>query len=219
MAVELNGLLRVVAQNVTVEVRTGQSLSITEVQGKLLEQAAGTHTFDLGDIRQGEHGVLLLRVAPRDFLAGEVVNIDCAMSYDRPDLVVLDEFVARVQAVALKDLDKTLIRQSADQTVILYADMVDAVQRAEEAVLGLDEEGFHVAVRLFEHRHEAARRHGIEARDQPLLNQAFMLKHFMKELSEAAEAGLMHDHEEAREHLSRDVEYRRYLREHHKDSH
>jgi Ca-activated chloride channel family protein len=219
MAAELNGLLRVVAQNVTVEVRTGESLNITEVQGKLLEQPTGTYTFDLGDIRQDEHGVLLLRVAPHEFLAGEVVNIDCTMSFDRPDLAVRDEFVVRVETVALKDLDKTLIRQSADQTVILYADMVDAVERAEEAVLGLDEDGFRVAVRLFEHRHEAARRHGIEARDQPLLNQAFMLKHFMKELSEAAEAGLMHGHEDERRALSRDVEYRRYLREHHSDSH
>ncbi len=219
MAAELNGLLRVVAQNVAVEVRTGEGLSITAVQGKLLEQPARTYTFDLGDIRQGEHGVLLLNVAPRDFLAGEVVNIDCVLSFDRPDLAVRGELVARVEAVALKDEDRALIRQSADQTVILYADMVEAVERAEEAVLGLDDEGFRVAARLFEHRHELARRHGIDARDQPLLNQAFMLKHFMKELSEAAEAGLIHGHEDARRHLSRDVEYRRYLRQHHRDSH
>ncbi len=219
MAAELNGLLRVVAQNVTIEVRTGEALSITAVQGKPLEQPTGTYRFDLGDIRVGEHGVLLLNMVPHDFLAGEVANIECVLSFDRPDLAVRGELVAHVQAVALKDEDRALIGRSADQTVILYADMVEAVERAEEAVLGLDDEGFRVAARLFEHRHALARRHGIDARDQPLLNQAFMLKHFMKELSEAAEAGLMHGHEDARRHLSRDVEYRRYMRQHHRDSH
>ena len=158
-------------------------------------------------------------MVPHDFLAGEVVAIDCILSFDRTDVAVRGELVARVEAVALRDEDEALIRNSADQTVILFAEMVDAVERAEEAVLGLDDEGFRVAARLFEHRHELARRHGIDARDKPLLNQAFMLKHFMKELSEAAEAGLMHGHEDARQHLTREVEYRRYLREHHRDSH
>ena len=56
----------------------------------------------------------------------------------------------------------------------------------------------------------------IETRDQQLLSQTFMLKHFMTELAVASETGLVHGHEDARRQLSRDLEYQRYLRTHHR---
>ena len=46
-----------------------------------------------------------------------------------------------------------------------------------------------------------------------------MLKHFMTELAVASETGLMHRHEDARRQLSREVEYQRYLRTHHRIFH
>ena len=38
----------------------------------------------------------------------------------------------------------------------------------------------------------------------------------MAELSAASESALMHDHREARKRIKKDVNYRRYLLEHHR---
>ena len=87
---------------------------------------------------------------------------------------------------------------------------------ARDAVLSLDTEGFGDAAELFHRHYEDSRCHAIETRDQQLLNQTFMLKHFMAELFAACETGLMHGHKSARRRLKKDVEYRRYLHEHHR---
>ena len=120
----------------------------------------------------------------------------------------------RIEAIMLDD--ESLVRQSADQSVVFYTDLIDAVSRAEEAVLGLDEDSLRNAVKLFEQHYEAARRFAFDTRDQQLLNQTFMLKHFMTELAVASETGLVHRHENERRQLSREVEYQRYLRTHHR---
>ena len=125
--------------------------------------------------------------------------------------------VAQIDAVALAETDDALVRNSAKESIVLYAAVMDAVEHAEEAVLSLDREGFHHAVELFERQYDRARRYAIDHRDQQLLNRSFMLNHFMTELSEASEEGLLHDHEDARQRLAKDVEYRRYLRRHHQD--
>ena len=214
MSAELGGLLHVMAQNVTVEVTARTGLDITGVDGWLIAEPSRSFTFNLGDVREGDRGVLLIKLAPRDFVAGDVARIDCTISLDRTDTGERQRHVVRIEAVMLDD--ESLVLQSADQSVVFYADLIDAVSRAEEAVLGLDEDSLRNAVKLFEQHYEAARRFAIDTRDQQLLNQTFMLKHFMTELAVASETGLVHRHEDAQRQLRREVEYQRYLRTHHR---
>lgn len=49
-----------------------------------------------------------------------------------------------------------------------------------------------------------------------MLNQTFLLRHFMAELSAALDGALIYDYEEARRQLKKDADYRRYLMEHHR---
>ena len=214
MSAELNGLLRVVAQNVTIKVAVTDHLNITRVQGRRLEEPVRSFAFTLGDVREGERGVLLLNLAPRDFTPGAVAAVDCTLSFDRTDVAARRQQVVRLEAVMLED--EALVQESADRGVVLYAEVLSAMEKVEDAVLGLDTDEFRDAATLFERRYETARRYALEARDQQLLNQTFMLKHFMAELSAARESGLLHGHEEARRRLKKEVEYRRYLREHHR---
>ena len=214
MSAELDGLLRVVAQNVTVEVVAKAGLDITGVHGRLLEKPVGAFTFDLGDVREGERGVLLLTLAPRDFVPGAVASIDCTLSLDRTDVGVRQRHVAHIESAMLED--EALVRQSTVQSVVLYAEIMNAVEKAEDAVLGLDERGLRDAAELFQRHYEKARRFALDTRDQQLLNQTFMLNHFMTELAAASESAMMHGHRDARRRLSREVEYRRYLRTHHR---
>ena len=108
------------------------------------------------------------------------------------------------------------IQLSANDGVLAYANVLDAMEKAEEAIQGLDTERFREARALFDRFYEEARKHAIEARDQQLLNQTFLLKHFMSELAAAGDTRLMHDHREARRRIQKEVEYRRYLMEHHR---
>ena len=213
MSAELGGLLHVMAQNVTVVVAVQTGLDIAGVDGWSVEPSS-SFKFDLGDVREGDRSVLLLKLAPRDFVVGEVARIECTLSFDRTDTGERQRRVVRMEAVMLDD--ESLVRQSADQGVVLYTDIIDAVSTAEQAVLGLDEDSFRDAARLFEQHYEAARRFAIDTRDQQLLNQTFMLKHFMTELAVASETGLVHGHEGARRQLTRELEYQRYLRTHHR---
>lgn len=217
MAAELDGLLHVVAQNVRVDVVAKRGLEITAVSGRLLNAPTCSYTFDLGDFREGERGVLLVYLEPRDFVTGTVATIDCTLSFDRADLAVRERHSSRLEAVMTHDAN--LVRNRADRTVVLYATILDASERAEDAVLGFDEEGYHEAVDLFRKYYELTRQHAREIRDQQLLNQTFLLNHFMAELSEAAEHGFMHGHADAKRRLSKEVEFRRYLRSHHRHGH
>jgi len=217
MSAELDGLLRVVAQNVTIDVVAKQGFDIMGVSGRLVDAPTRSHAFDLGDVREGEHSVLLVYLEPRDFVAGSVATIQCTVSFDRPDLAVRERYGSTLESVMVTDAN--LVRESADQTVVLYATIVDASERAEDAFLGLDEAGYHEAAGVFRRYYELTRQHARETHDQKLLNQTFMLNHFMEELSEAVEAGYMHRHDDEKRHLSKEVEFRRYLRTHHDPHH
>ncbi len=215
MSAELDGLLHVVAQNVTIDVVAKRGLEITDVSGRLLDAPTRSYAFDLGDFREGERGVLLVYLKPRDFVTGAVAAVECTLSFDRADLAVRERRRSMLEAVMTHD--ENLVRKRADKTVVLYATILDATERAEDAVLGLDEAGYREAVEMFRRYYELTRQHAREIRDQQLLNQTFMLNHFMAELAEAAEHGFMHGHAAARRRLSKEVEFRRYLRSHHSD--
>ena len=112
--------------------------------------------------------------------------------------------------------DAKSVRNSQNKSVVMYAGLLDAMEKAEEALQGLDVERFRQVRRLFDRLYEDARRQAIDTRDQQVLNQAFLLKHFMAELATASEHGLMHGHGEARRRIKKNVDYRRYLLEHHR---
>ncbi len=217
MSAELDGLLRVVAQNVTIDIVAKRGFEITAVSGRLLEAPTRSYAFDLGDFREGERGVLLVYLEPVDFVTGAVAAVECTLSFDRADLAVRERQDSRLEAVMTNDA--SLVRRGADRTVVLYATILDATERAEDAVLGLDEAGYHEAVVLFRRYYELTKQHARRIHDQQLLNQTFMLNHFMEELAEAAEHGFMHGHDDARRRLTKEVEFRRYLRTHHSDHH
>jgi len=160
---------------------------------------------------------LLVYLEPSDFVTGAVAAVECILSFDRADLAVRERHGSLLEAVMTNDAN--LVRKRADRTVVLYATILDATERAEDAVLGLDEDGYHEAVALFQRYYELTRRHAREINDRQLLNQTFMLNHFMDELSEAAEHGFMHGHADAKRRLGKEVDFRRYLRSHHRHGH
>ena len=103
-----------------------------------------------------------------------------------------------------------------DESVTLLAAVLDAVERADSAALGLDIERYRQAQTAFEPLYRRAHDLALRSRDQDLLNQTFVLKHFMGELAAAEQEGLLHGHREAQEKLKKESQYLRYLLAHHR---
>jgi Ca-activated chloride channel homolog len=212
MALELGGLLNVVAQNVAVEVKALAGFEIVSIDGWILDRPRNTFTFDLGDLREGDHGVLLLELARRDFKPGQTARIETTFTLDSTDTGQRIKRVVSLEASMTGD--QAQVRASVNQSVVYYAEIIDAVTRAEDAILGLDNQRYQEAATRFEQMYDRARKFAIETRDQQLLNQMFIFKHLMTELAEAGSA--VHGHDDARQQLKKEVEYQRYLRTHHR---
>jgi Ca-activated chloride channel homolog len=212
MAQELGGLLDVVAQNVTVEVKAVAGLEITGIDGWIMDQPRTSFTFDLGDLREGDHGILLLELARKDFSLGQTAQIETTFTLDPTDTGQRVQRVVSLEATMTND--QAQATASANQSVVYYAEIIDAVTKAEDAILGLDDKRYQESATRFEQMYDRVRQFAIETRDQQLLNQMFIFKHLMTELAETGAA--VHGHDDAREQLKREVEYQRYLRTHHR---
>ena len=136
------------------------------------------------------------------------------MTLDSPETGTRDQYTVRSEATFAKSAKH--VRKSENENVLVYANVLNAMEKAEEAIQGLDADRFKEASELFDRFYKAAHRHAIDTRDQQLLNQTFLLRHFMAELSAAGENALIHGHDEARRQLKKDADYRRYLSEHHR---
>ncbi len=205
---ELHGLLQAVAQNMAVEVTVTGGV-IGKVYGQLLDQPIRTYKLAVGDLRATEAGFLLAELQPSALGSAETVQVDVRLVFD--DL----QAGARVgRGVRVRALDDGALGE--DHGVTLAAAILDALERADAALRGLDAERYGQAKVLFERLHERAREHAIRTGDQQLLNQAFVLKHFMAELAAAEREGLFHGHREARDKLTKESHYLRYLLTHHR---
>ncbi len=214
IAAELDGMLEVVAQNVRLDIRVRPPARITRVYGRLLDQPVSTYSFDLGDLRVDEQGVFVVEVDPHGSESGATVGIDATLTLDNPGTAARERLLRHAEAVFSEDIAQ--IRGSENKSVLTYASVLDALERAEEAIQGLDVERFREARRMFDRLYDKAHQYAIDSRDQQLLNQTFLLRHFMAELSAARENKLMHDHHDAERQLTKEVDYRRYLLEHHR---
>ncbi len=214
IAAELDGLLDVVAQNTKLGMQVTAGGAITRIYGRLIADPTSSFSVKLGDIRAGERSVFVVEITPSAFQAGATVDVDLTLTLDNPETGSREQKVFHAQAAFSTDAGRA--RRSENDSVMMYAGVLDAMEHAEEAIQGLDIERFHEARSRFDKLYAAAHKHAIETRDQQLLNQTFLLKHFMAELLAAGESALMHDHHTAREQIKKDVDYRRYLLEHHR---
>jgi len=214
VAAELNGLLDVVAQNAKLEVRATSGARISHVYGRFLPGPAQLYSFELGDIRDGEQGSFLLELAPGSFEVGSKVAVDVTITLDDPETGTRNKYAVRTEANYSADAKEA--KKSANENVLVYANVLKAMEKAEEAIQGLDTERFKEARDLFDRFYKVAHQRAIDTRDQQLLNQTFLLRHFMADLSTAIAQAPLHGHDDAKKQLTKGADYRRYLLEHHR---
>lgn len=213
MSAEVDGLLRVVAQNASIRVRV-EGGKIARVHGRPIEAPVPEYTLRLGDVREGERAVFIMEIRPAAFTTGAEVVVHAEMTLDDAEQARRETVAASARAAYSGD--SAAVRAGENASVSLYCDVLSALEKAEDAALGLDDRRYRDAAALFASKHEQARAHALKSRNQDLLNQAFLLKHMMADLESARAAGLLHGHDAAEKALPNAVEYQRYLREHHR---
>lgn len=202
---ELHGLLQLVAQNAVLAVTVTDG-EISKVYGQLRDEASGSSSVVIGDLRATESGFFLLGLRPAR--ADAVTQADVRLVYDDPQI---GKRVSRAINMRLQPGDG-----AENGSVALLASILDAVESADAATQGLDLERYRQAQATFDQLLRRAREQALRNRDQELLNQTFVLKHFMGELAAAEQQGLLHGHREAQEKLRKESHYLRYLLTHHR---
>ncbi len=212
---ELGGLLPVVAQNTRLEVSIARGGTINKVFGQLLDQTETSHEFQIGNLRAGDYGTVLLALKPSDFKPGATLEAAVRLTYDDPATSGRVERVAPARAVFSTGTDTNALQ--GNQEVILYGGILQTLEWAIEGVEGFDQERYRQALTGLAQWYGPARQFALNTRNQDLLNQTFLLKHFLEEMEAAQKEGKMHEHAEARGQLPKESDYQRYLLFHHKE--
>ena len=211
---ELGGLLEVVAQNVRLELTVTQGGLIREVHGQLLERPVPAHEMNIGNWRAGERGVLIAELTPSQFKPDAAIEVAVKLTFDDPQT---SERVQRVSSARASFASAVSAQSSREnQEVVLYCAVMDALDSAVEGLEGFDQERYGQARKQFDQRYNQARTFALANRNQDLLNQTFLLKHFMEELEAARAEGKIHDHTALKAKFDKESDYRRYLLFHHK---
>lgn len=213
LALELGGLLKVIAQNLKIEIQASPDTRITRMYGQLTEGGPSVRSFFLGDLRVGDHSFFLFELAPLRFESGSTAGADVTLTWDNPATGSRER--QRLRSRASYSPDRGAVLSGRNMGVESYARVLELLERAEEALVGLDIEQFEFVKESFEPVYQEVHDYAIAARDQQLLNQAYLLKHAMAELSAVAAQGMIHDHEEAKRSIEKEISYRRYLLQHH----
>lgn len=174
---ELRGLLEVVAQNVRLEISVKQGGTISKVYGQPWPQASPTFELPIGNLRAGERGFVMLALKPTDFKPGAAIKVAAKLTYDSPET---SERVTR--AVSARAEFSTGGTIEANEEVTLCAAVMDAMDLAADALQDFNLDRYAKARTSFDQWHGHVREYALGHRNQDLLNEAFLLKHFMDEL-------------------------------------
>lgn len=202
---ELHGLLQVAAENLRLEVDAGPGAELTRVYGTVPGPPSSSRSVEIGTLRAGEHGVFVARLAAAG--TNGSVEVRARLTFD-------DVATGRRAFIEAQDRMAQGARDRND--VALYGEVLEALDRAREAVAGYDEASAGAARSAFARAYEKARSYAIRSRDQELLNQTFLLKHFMDELDVFESEGWLHEHDDARRRFGNEADYHRYLLLHHR---
>ena len=103
----------------------------------------------------------------------------------------------------------------ANEEVVLCGAVMDAMDLAMMALRSFDLDRYTKARASFDEWHERVRQYALTNRDQDLLNEAFLLKHFMEELQAIRGPGAPPLLSDARSQLEKQIDYQKYQLLHH----
>jgi Ca-activated chloride channel family protein len=215
---ELGSLLAVSAQNVNFKIELPDGIEVQQVYGHEEAFKPGILEESLGDLTSGEERRLLIkfRVSPKlTAAASGPLELHTQLSYDNlaaaqrsesEQTVTLDRGATSVASLSPRKAN----------TVLAYAHLVDDLDKMVLAVKSMDRKLAGEVLQIREREFPALRKLANDTRDQDFVNKAFMFEHYSHELAELVEEGALHDHSDARAHLQKELQFRRYMSDHHR---
>jgi Ca-activated chloride channel homolog len=218
---ELGSLLAVSAQNVNLKMELPEGIEVQQVYGREEEFKPGVLEESLGDLTSSEERRLLIkfRVSPKMTAAsGSPLRLRAELSYD--NLATAQ----RTQAEQVISVDQgqspsAMASQSTPSPVLGYAQLVEDVDKIALAVKSMDRNLAAEIMQIRERLFPALKKLANASRDQDFVNKAVMFEHYSRELAELIEQGALHDHSVERAQLQKDLQYRRYMSDHHRGEH
>jgi len=215
---ELGSLLAVSAQNVSLKMELPPGIEVVQVYGREEEFKPGLLEESLGDLTSGEERRLLVKfqVSPRPAPASAAsLMLRAELSYDNLALV------QRTTAEHTIELELGPAQQAAastgpPSTVLAYAQLVDGVDKIALAVKSRDMKLSADVLQIRERQFPTLKQVASGSHDQDFVNKAYMFEHYSRELAELIEEGALHDHSVERARLQKDLQYRRYMSDHHR---
>ncbi len=214
---ELGALLAVSVQNVRLKLTLPLGVEIQQVYGHEEAFQPGVLEESIGDLTSGEERRLLIKfrvsqsAAPSD-IASRLLHAE--LTYD--NLAVATRSTSE-QTIEFKP--KADGPDDSTTAVMAYAQLVEDVDKIAIAVKSMDGPLAAEVLRIREQQFPALKQIADASHDQDFVNKAYMFEHYSRELRELIEAGALHDHSDARAKLQKDLHYRRYMNEHHRDDH
>lgn len=210
---ELRGLLDVVAQNVRLEIAVNEGGAISKVYGQPALPTGPTTRLEIGNLRAGEHGSIMVAIKPTAFTPGSVLEVKAKLTYDVPETA--GRVVRAADARAVFAAPGSGVKIEQNEEVVLCGATMDAMDLAMTALGSSDPDRYTKARASFDQWHERVRQYALLHRDQDLLNEAFLLKHFMDELEAAKPPGDPTLSFGARDQIGKQADYQRYQLLHH----
>jgi len=211
---ELGALLAVVAQNVKLTVDLPAGIEVERLYGSEELPKPGPLEIRLGDLASGDEQVLLakLRAAPGAGATGPI-QLRASITYD--DIAE----ARRAQAEQTLSIERGNAREAggpAAGPLLAYARLIDALDRLSLAVTSMDRRLTAEVSQIRKQEYPSWKQAAVASEDQDFVNKAFLFEHFARELDELVAEGALHEHSEERALLQKEIQYRRYLRDHHK---
>lgn len=210
---ELRGLLQVVARDAVIRLTLTEG-HILKTYGQLPAPPTRSQVLAVGDLRATEQGFVLAELEPAAFAFGTTIQGEASLDFRNPRTGERHSRVIPLRSSYV--VDPHMASRTAGSGLAVLASILSALEQAHSAVQGLDVARYAQLKDSFSPLYEQAREFAIRNRDQELLNQVFVLKHFMEELEAAEKEGLLHGHEAARERLGKENHYLQYLLTHHR---
>lgn len=218
---ELGSLLAVSAQNVSLKIELPEGLEVQQIYGREEAYKPGLLEVPLGDLTSGEERRLLIkfRTTPKFNPAkGTPITLRAELSYD--NLATAERSKAE-QPISLEQRPSqpASATQATPSTVLAYAQLVDGVDKIALAVKSKDQKLAAEVLQIRERQFPALKKLASASRDQDFVNKAYMFEHYSHDLAELIEEGELHDHSVERARLQKDLQYRRYMSDHHRGEH
>ena len=211
---ELGSLLAVAARNTTLRMKLPRGVQVLKVYGSDQPQKPGRLELFLGDMTDGQELVILARMHlepyPSRIAASRLLL---------PATLTCDDVTRSARTPLEQSAEIERSNRSATVAAVLeYARLAEAFDRIMLAVAGMDRKLAADVLKFEREHHDRLSKIAWASRDQDFINLLFLFEHFAGELEELIKAGALHEHSHARARLQKDLHFRSFLRQHHRDS-